>query len=639
MSELIIRYVHLTCQLIKWFWYRFFQNEEPDNVACLVGKTAIVTGGNSGIGYAVSTLLASRGCKVIIADVVNADTTRNTIIKDTGNTKVVTKHLNLSSLKSVRIFAKEIVRDEKKIDILVNNAGVAFSTENHTEDHLNTVMQINFFGAFLLTHLLIEPLKAAKAARVVFTGSSMAYLSTLTLDNLKDMFNPTDFKVDTSTGYMLYQNSKLCNILVAQEFGEKLRQYGIIVNCADPGIVRTKLFKSFAENLIREFNLPELNIHFIGEDSFGGARTTFHLASSDEVKETGQHFYCCRITRKPKILENRTFCNEVWKITEELSSTNKSHDHHELIQYKMEPLKRLALDTQFLLKFTWYFLIFCINNIKWVIQHTFSKDSDSFACLVGKTAIVTGGNSGIGYATSLLFASRGCKSVRSFAERIKKNEPKVDILINNAGALISNLKVSEDGLNALMQTNYFGPFLLTHLLKEPMKASRSARIVFVSSALAYTHKLSLDTLNIKEYDDDPSIIHTIYANSKLCTILAAQEFSRRLMLDEIVSYSADPGIAKTPIALGYNLFEGDSVWSSILNFLVSPVFKDPIDAAQTTFHLATSEEVYGQSGNHYFRCKIWPKPNVLYDQKFVQEIWEESEKLVQLNSNEKLLAR
>lgn len=109
----------------------------------------------SGLGYATSFLLASRGCRVIIADQNNSDKTVEEIKKITGNQQIIYKHLDLSSLKSTREFAKELKKTETKIDILINNAGIGNSNKLKTNDDLNTVMHINYFGAFLLTHLLL----------------------------------------------------------------------------------------------------------------------------------------------------------------------------------------------------------------------------------------------------------------------------------------------------------------------------------------------------------------------------------------------------------------------------------------------------------------------------------------------------
>jgi retinol dehydrogenase-12 len=90
-----------------------------------------------------------------MADITDMEKSKLDIIKFTNNPNVFAKHLDLSSLKSVRDFASEILKSEDKLDILINNAGVLVAKNNRTGDGLHPVMQVNYFGHFLLTHLLI----------------------------------------------------------------------------------------------------------------------------------------------------------------------------------------------------------------------------------------------------------------------------------------------------------------------------------------------------------------------------------------------------------------------------------------------------------------------------------------------------
>lgn len=141
------------------------------SATCLNGKTAVITGANSGIsfyksfqkkskqilglGYQTALNLASRGCRIIMADIADMEDSKMNIIKYTNNSNVITKKLDLSSLQSVRDFAADIVKTEERLDILINNAGIGAATVNRTKDGLHPLMQINYFGHFLLTHLLV----------------------------------------------------------------------------------------------------------------------------------------------------------------------------------------------------------------------------------------------------------------------------------------------------------------------------------------------------------------------------------------------------------------------------------------------------------------------------------------------------
>lgn len=97
--------------------------------------------------------MASRGCRVIIADKYSALRAAKKIQRITNNPNIFSKYLDLASLKSVRDFAKDINETEGRLDILINNARATSVTNVHTEDELHETMQINHFGPFLLTHL------------------------------------------------------------------------------------------------------------------------------------------------------------------------------------------------------------------------------------------------------------------------------------------------------------------------------------------------------------------------------------------------------------------------------------------------------------------------------------------------------
>lgn len=100
--------------------------------------------------------LASRGCKVIIADIEDSEESKNKIINETGNSNVHYKYVNLASFESIRKLAKEINEQEEKLHLLINNAGSLFFSQSQTEDGCDYGMQVNHFGPFLLTHLLIS---------------------------------------------------------------------------------------------------------------------------------------------------------------------------------------------------------------------------------------------------------------------------------------------------------------------------------------------------------------------------------------------------------------------------------------------------------------------------------------------------
>ncbi|XP_065170232.1 dehydrogenase/reductase SDR family member 13-like [Atheta coriaria] len=115
------------------------------------------------MGYEVSLFLASRGCRVIIADVVTY------------------QYLDLASLTSVRKCAAILLFNEPRLDIIINNAGCA-GFKHKTEDDIYKVLQVNYIGHFLLTHLLTPLLIKTKHSRVVFVTSLLAFTNNLHLE-------------------------------------------------------------------------------------------------------------------------------------------------------------------------------------------------------------------------------------------------------------------------------------------------------------------------------------------------------------------------------------------------------------------------------------------------------------------------
>ncbi|KAF2896532.1 hypothetical protein ILUMI_09643 [Ignelater luminosus] len=290
---------------------------------CLVGKTALITGGNSGIGYQTALALAGRGCRVIIADKDNCDESKENIIKATGNSNLVVKTFDLASLDSVRELAKDINATEERLDILINNAGTSGLGHNITKDGLHLGMQVNHFGGFLLTHLLVDLLKKSAPSRIIFVSSIGAFIHKLTLKNL----NLSEEQSKESMSQLsIYANSKLCNILTSDGFAEKLKGTGVTSNSLHPGVVYTPIYRKHFSGV--EFN-DILNflcygvvkygaLKFFAKDAEEGAQTTIYLALSKTIKDvTGKYFIDCKPFMKPPAAYNKPFAEKIWKASED----------------------------------------------------------------------------------------------------------------------------------------------------------------------------------------------------------------------------------------------------------------------------------------------------------------------------------
>nr|KAG5700646.1 hypothetical protein BaRGS_015476 [Batillaria attramentaria] len=206
------------------------------------------------------------------------------------------------------------------------------------------------------------------------------------------------------------------------------------------------------------------------------------------------------------------------------------------------------------------------------------------------------------------------KSVREFAERVNKEEARLDILINNAGVTGLPNKMSEDGLEVNFATNHFGPFLLTNLLLDLLKKSAPSRIVNVSSTVQRFGKIDFDNLRA-EKSFSP---HRIYFNSKLANVLFARELARRLADTGVTACSLHPGSVRT------NLLDNMPFYVRFPMALFRVFLRSPEEGAQTTLYCALADEVSDLSGKYFAECELAEtQVNALAnDEAVCRKLWE-----------------
>lgn len=183
-----------------------------------LGKTAIVTGANTGIGKEAALDFAKRGARVILAcrDEERATNAARDIIAETGSDKVLVRIVDLASFESVRAFAKLINETEEKLDILVNNAGLGGSYRV-TKDGYESVFQVNYLSHFLLTLLLLEKMKKSAPSRIV-------NVSSMTHENKRAALQLDDFKLSKEKfdPFARYAQSKLAQVVFTIELSKRL---------------------------------------------------------------------------------------------------------------------------------------------------------------------------------------------------------------------------------------------------------------------------------------------------------------------------------------------------------------------------------------------------------------------------------
>lgn len=196
----------------------------------------------TGIGFATALELAKRGARIILAcrNKEEGEKAKNRIINETDNNNIICKHLDLASFKSIRQFASDINENEN-LDILINNAGGAFMGNNHTKDDYQMVMQTNYYGPFLLTHLLLPKLKKLPSCRIINVASIMAGICLIDVNNL-DQYPKL---VEVIGDIVLYSRSKLANVLFTIALSKRLRGTNVTVNVLNPGTVNTNVYRNF----------------------------------------------------------------------------------------------------------------------------------------------------------------------------------------------------------------------------------------------------------------------------------------------------------------------------------------------------------------------------------------------------------
>ncbi|KAL3979589.1 hypothetical protein ACER0C_018139 [Sarotherodon galilaeus] len=253
------------------------------------GKTVIVTGANSGIGKALAGELLKLRARVIMAcrDLRSAEEAAQDIKKQAGpeNGEVVIKHLDLASLRSVRNFCEEVTQ-ESQVDVLINNAGVYQCPYTKTDEGFEMQLGVNHLGHFLLTHLLLDLLKASAPSRIVVVSSKLYKYGHINFDDLNSENNYNKA--------FCYSQSKLANLLFTLELARRLEGTGVTVNALTPGIVRTRLGRHIQIPLLAKplFYLASL-VFF--KSPLEGAQTPLYLACSPEVEGvSGKCFANCK---------------------------------------------------------------------------------------------------------------------------------------------------------------------------------------------------------------------------------------------------------------------------------------------------------------------------------------------------------
>jgi NAD(P)-dependent dehydrogenase (short-subunit alcohol dehydrogenase family) len=211
------------------------------------------------------------------------------------------------------------------------------------------------------------------------------------------------------------------------------------------------------------------------------------------------------------------------------------------------------------------------------------------------------------------------EQVRGLAGRLAGLE-RIDVLINNAGLVLGERRLTPDGLEHVFALNHLAPFLLTNLLLPTLTASAPARVITVTSDAHSAARLDLTDPNLEHGWDS----WRSYANSKLANILFTRELARRLDGTGVTANCAHPGVVRT----GFGRESRSLLKLGIT--IARPFMLSPERGADTIVYLASSPDVAGQTGGYYVKRQRREPSAAARDDAAARELWKLSEKMTGL---------
>lgn len=278
----------------------------------------------------------------------------------------------------------------------------------------------------------------------------------------------------------------------------------------------------------------------------------------------------------------------------------------------------------------------------------------------GKVVVITGATSGIGEVAARRLAGMGARIVlvardktrgeavlsrlrndasgishsvhygdlssisemKRLAAEIAAAEPRIDVLINNAGALFSSRQVTEDNLELTFSTNHMAYFVLTNGLRERLFLSAPARVVNTASSAHQGWKLNFDDLQSSRGFSGLAV----YGRSKLCNILFTRELSRRWIAKGVTANSLHPGFVDSRF--------GDASGGLLSRTVrLGKIFAiSPEKGAETIVHLASSSDVAHVSGEYFYKCRPVTPAKAAVDDAAAKRLWVTSAKIAQIET-------
>ncbi len=283
-------------------------------------KTVLITGATSGIGKQTALALTKLGAHVIITgrSQSSGESAVAEIKEASGNPKVDLLLGDLSAQANVHSLAEQFKARYERLDVLINNAGLAASKRELTSDGIESNFAVNVVAPFLLTHLLMDSLKASPAtrARVInLMGGDVP--AKLDMDNLQ-----SEHSFD---GLNSYSQSKLAMMVMMYEFAQ--RAQGFTINVCYPGQASTNMTRSVTVEMLpgfMRFAFPLFKLMTRpdnGKSAAKAAHSSVYLASSPEVEGVSGKYFgtTSKMVAWPAAVLDTSTREKLWKIVEQIA--------------------------------------------------------------------------------------------------------------------------------------------------------------------------------------------------------------------------------------------------------------------------------------------------------------------------------
>jgi len=304
------------------------------NIPNLDGKVAVITGSSAGIGKTCAMEMARKGCHVVLACRSEAKTTPvvEQIRKETKNDKVEFMELDLASLRSVQAFVTHYKEKGYPLHILLNNAGIMACPFSLSVDGVEMQFATNHLGHFLLTTGLLDVLESSAPSRVVNVSSAGHMLTPkegVAFDKINDE--------KEYNNWTAYGQSKLCNILFANELARRVKDKAIFVNSIHPGYVETELQRHF-KDVYGGFGDVLGNVAYVfAKSPLNGSLTSLFVATAPEIETKdvrGQYFVpTAKLSKASAHARNEELARKLWEYSEALIQEKLgAQDGHEEVE-------------------------------------------------------------------------------------------------------------------------------------------------------------------------------------------------------------------------------------------------------------------------------------------------------------------